>query len=157
LAPRFASDFPSTSLFEGLNRDTVIEVGFSVGCKLANELYAQASFLCDIPTSDGGYEAPVQMGKTLFAWSAELDASVGLRYRDRNLNSYLIGVTPAEPNSIRNAYAAGSTLIPNAQLSANAALIGTLSYEHFGTAYAESPLVESRRVASEEIAIMYQF
>ncbi len=163
VAPRFDPDFPDSALFAGLDRDTAIEAGFFVRRDFGNDISAEASFLHDVSSTHDGYEAQVQLTKAFFAQSARIDASLGLRYRDGDLNAHLVGVSAAEANSLRGAYSPGSTISPNIQLSAtipvtaNSALIGTLAYEHFGGSYSDSPLVENGGVAAAAIALVYQF
>lgn len=163
LSPRGDPDFPDTALFQGLDRDTAFEVGFSARQSLAAELYLQGSFLHDVSSEHDGYEAQVHLGRSFSAGSVYFDASVGVRYRSGDLNDYLVGVSAAEANSLRSAYAPGSTFSPVAQVSATVpisdktAVVGSLSYERFGDAYDDSPLTDKGSQASAGIAITYKF
>lgn len=163
LSPRGAPDFPDTALFDGLDRDTAFEAGVSARRAFAGDLYARAALLHDVSSAHEGYEAQVDLGKTFPAGPVIVDMSLGLRYRDDNLNAYLVGVSAAEATSARPAYAPGSTLTPVAQvsvtlpLSGKSTVVGTLSYEQLGDAYDDSPLTSDGSVASAGVAIIYQF
>ncbi|WP_299781169.1 MipA/OmpV family protein [uncultured Roseobacter sp.] len=163
LSPRGGPDFPDTALFQGLDRDTAIEIGFSARQTFANDVYVQAAFLHDVSSAHEGYEAQAHLGTSFSSGSVNFDASVGVRYRNDDMNAYLVGVSGAEANGSRSAYAPGSTLSPLAQFSATvpvsdrAAVVGSLSYERFGGSYDNSPLTKKGSQASAGVAIIYKF
>lgn len=163
LSPRGDPDFPDTALFQGLDRDTAFEVGFSARQSLARDLYLQGSFLHDVSSEHDGYEAQVHLGRSFSSGRVHFDASVGVRYRSGDLNDYLVGVSASEANALRGAYGPGSTFSPVAQVSATVpvsdktAVVGSLSYERFGSAYDDSPLTERGSQASAGIAVIYKF
>lgn len=116
-----------------------------------------------LPTSCILPKAQVHVGKTFASGATEFDLSIGARYRDKDLNAYLVGVSAAEATFLRPAYSPDATLSPIAQISAilpisqNAVLIGSLSYEWFGDEYDDSPLVERGNAASAGLGIIYRF
>ena len=89
-----------------------------------------------------GYRFPFHVGD----WT--LSPGVGLRWESANLVNYYYGVSPAEARPGRPAYSPGSDTSPNVDFGVSTAISehwqfrGDLSYQRFGAAIHDSPIVD---------------
>lgn len=161
LDPRFAPDVPDSALFEGLDRDDALELGFAATYAFG-PAYATLSLEGDVTDAHGGFAGEAALGYQLALGGIGIDASAGVKLRDAALNNYLFGVSEAEATATRAAFAMDDTANAFASISAvyeitdGVYVIGEVSYEDLGEA-ANSPLVEATERNSIVIGIGYEF
>jgi outer membrane protein len=96
----------------------------------------------DGTSASAGYRYPIQTGE----WT--LTPGIGVRWQDSNLNDYYYGVSPAEARPGRPAYSPGSSASPyvsfglSTRISEHWQFRGDLSYQRFGGAIHDSPIVD---------------
>ncbi|HEY4127707.1 MAG TPA: MipA/OmpV family protein [Gammaproteobacteria bacterium] len=89
-----------------------------------------------------GYRFPFHLGD----WT--LSPGIGLRWEDSNLTNYYYGVSPAESRPGRPAYSPGSDTSPYVSFGVSTAISehwqfrGDISYQRFGGAIHDSPIVD---------------
>ena len=161
LNARFGPDFPDTTLFEGLDRDTAFELGFDAQYNFG-AAYVGLALAGDISGAHDGYEGQASLGYAFETGALALDVSAGVILRDANLNAYLYGVSAAEATATRAAFDLGDTTNGFASVSAafalsdQAYLIAEVSYEDLGDAR-NSPLVSKSESTEISIGIGFQF
>ncbi len=157
-APEFPGDDP---LFDGLKRDSAIELGLSTRLDFGNA-YLGLSADKDVSDVHDGVEANASVGYAVGLGSVGIDATVGAKFRDANLNQYLYGVSKAEQRPGRAAFAAGDTVTGFASITASYSLTRTVSvfgqadYESLGD-NADSPLVDEDGVFGVKLGVLMQF
>lgn len=162
-APRFGPDFPDTALFAGLDRDDTIEATLKGSFQLTSGVELSAGLKYDILSEHGGYEANLTVGRSVPLSGVIVESQLGFRHRSSDLNDYLVGVSPSEVNSGRSAYSPGATTSPFATLSLTlpvserTALVGNASFDYFGDAYRDSPLVSKRWTTSIGLGVAHSF
>lgn len=138
---RAGPDFPDDTLFDGLDRDSAVEGGLFARYGFGPASYVGGGFMYDLSSEHGGYEADLYVGTEFAVGSVGVDISLGGKFRDGDLNHYLVGVSADEANGQRAAYAPGSSVIPYVELTAGfalsekATLVGMISYEYLGSTY----------------------
>ncbi|WP_179379072.1 MipA/OmpV family protein [Jannaschia marina] len=163
LSLRAEPDFPGGALFSGLDRGTAVEAGVFARQSLGESGYIGGGLRRDISSEHGGYEADLHVGTQFALGRVGVDASIGGKFRDGDLNHYLVGVSASEANGDRSAYDPGSSFIPYVGLTASVplsdkvTLVGAASYEHLGSTYEDSPLVERNKTGSLGVGLVYQF
>lgn len=163
LSLRADPDFPDGALFDGLDRDTAIEAGLFARYAVGSSGYVGGGFMHDVSSEHSGYEADLHIGTEFGLGSVGIDLSLGGLFRDGDLNQYLIGVSDAEANPQRAAYAPGSSVVPYVEviasfpLSDKLTLVGAASYQHLGSTYKDSPLVRRSNTGTLGLGLVYQF
>jgi len=158
---RSALDFPDTALFQGLERDDAVELGFEATYSFG-EVYASFAFAGDVSDAYNGYQGQFAFGYETEAGPVHLDAKAGIDFRDKNLNNYLFGVASDEVKADRAAFEIGDAVNGFASVTAaygltdNAFLIGEMTYKDLGEAN-DSPLVSAREDVSLVIGVGWQF
>ena len=163
LSPRFAPDFPDTELFAGLDRDSTVEATVSGTYRFDGTLRSSLLLRRDMLSGHEGYEIEFVVGRTAKLGPAIVEMSLGARHRDKNLNAYIAGVAQSEANSGSVTYNPGATTSPFAgvlaalPINAKVSVIGTATYEYFGSTYSDSPLIDNGYATSASIGVAYTF
>jgi len=163
LSPRFAPDFPDTELFAGLDRDTTLEATIAGTHRFDGALRSSLILRHDVLSGHEGYEVEFVVGRTMTLGPASVEMSLGARHRDEDLNAYIAGVALSEANSDRGTYIPRATTSPFAGVSAalpinaQVSVIGTATYEYFGSTYSDSPLIDNGYLATASIGVAYAF
>ncbi len=162
LGYRGAPAFPDeTPLFDGLKRDDAIELGLSTQLDFGNA-YVGIGALTDISDAHGGTEADLNIGYIMNMDNLQVNAALGARYRDAALNQYLFGVSQAEANASRPAYAAKETTTAFANVTIAYPItevitaVGQIGYEDLGENQ-DSPLVEKASSTSIGLGAIWTF
>ncbi len=163
LGVRADPDFPDGALFDGLERDSAIEAGLFARYEIGTQAYIAGSLMQDVSSAHHGFEADLSVGTEHALGMVNLDLSLGGKFRDGDLNQYLVGVSSGEANGRRAAYTPGASVIPyievtsSVPLSDNITFVGAVSYQHLGSAYEDSPLVDHSNTGSLDLGLVYQF
>ncbi|MCU0868541.1 MAG: MipA/OmpV family protein [Burkholderiales bacterium] len=160
--------FPSENLPASLagmtTRTPGIDAGVSARMALGGGRYALAEALHDVTTTSNGSELRLGMGGDLPAGDRlRLRVQALAAWRDANLNTYYYGVMPGEATATRPQYGAGGGI--NLLLSAGAQypltdrwrLLGGIGLTRLSGAVADSPIVDSRWLASSYAGAVYSF
>lgn len=161
LTPRWEPDFSDDPIFDGLERDTAIELGVR-GVYERGLFFVEGEALADVSDTHNGYEASAFVGLQYEAGAFSLEGGIGARHRSGDLNQHLFGVSASEANATRAAYTPGDSTTGFASITAayalndNTALVGDITFEDLGNMDA-SPLVDKGSNTSLAIGLIYQF
>ncbi|WP_342076917.1 MipA/OmpV family protein [Yoonia sp. SS1-5] len=162
LGYRGGPDFPNKDpLFDGLKRDDAVEAGITAQLDFGNA-YVSLHTMTDVSDTHGGTEANVVVGYAIAPGSFVVSAEVGARFRDKDLNQYLYGVSATEATAARSAYAADQTTTAFANLAVvypvtqTISAVGIVEYEDLGS-NADSPLVDKSDVVGVGLGLIMSF
>lgn len=125
--------------------------------------FIQAQWNVDISNTHNGTELWLNYGYDLIINRWIVTPSLGLSWRDSNLNNYYHGVKQSESSAALPAYEAGAGLNAYTQLSASyfisrrwrwASVVG---YEKINSEAADSPIMEDDKVITVFTGIFYVF
>lgn len=123
----------------------------------------QSSVLSDVSVGHHGFEAD---SAAIYHWqqqSHQLDAGLGLKYRDQRLSDYYFGLDYGEFVDPDYRYTAAASLSPYVTLnyrytlSANSRLLALIALQRAGDSIENSPIVASRWFSASFIGVAYDF
>ncbi len=159
---RAGPDFPETAVFAGLQRDIAVELGGSVSYDWGG-FSTGFSFHHDVAGAHSGYEAVFDVARDFEVGEAIVDLGLGATVQDKNLGSYLYGVTAAEANAYRAAYAPDISVSPFVEASVafpitdHFAIVGFAEYQLLDKTIQNSPLVDASDTALMGLFMVFQF
>lgn len=161
LTPRWEPEFSDDAIFDGLERDTAIEVGVR-GIYKNGLFFAEAEALADVSDTHSGYEASTFAGMQFESGAFSLEGGIGARYRSDDLNQHLFGVSASEATANRAEFTPGESTTGFASITAayalndKIALVGDVTFENLGN-LDRSPLVDKGSNTSLALGLIYQF
>ncbi len=161
LSPRWEPEFSDGPIFDGLERDTAIELGVRAVYE-RGLFFVEGEALADVSDTHNGYEARAFVGARYEVGAFSLEGGIGARHRSGDLNQHLFGVSASEANATRAAFTPGDSTTGFASITAayavnnNIALVGDITFEDVGDMDA-SPLVDEVSNTSLALGLIYQF
>ena len=163
LEPRYTFADPDDSpLFEGVERDTALELGIKATYDL-DAFYLEAQFLQDVSETHDGCETSVAAGIETEIGSLRVTAELGALFKSEDLNSYLYGVQNDEESPTLPAFSPDQSLQPyigiNATLQTGktSAIVFFGRFERFSSDVQASPLIGKGGEGSLGLAYIKQF
>ncbi|MEM6485748.1 MAG: MipA/OmpV family protein [Pseudomonadota bacterium] len=163
LEPRFTFADPDDSpLFEGIERDSAVEVGTKVTLDL-DAFYLEAQLLQDVSDTHDGFETTLAAGVGINIGALEITAEFGAVFKSGDLNSYLYGVRNNEESPTLPAFRPNNSLQPffgvntTLQTGSTSAFVFYSRYERFSSNVQASPLIGKSGEGALGFAYIKQF
>jgi MipA family protein len=161
VAPRWEPWIREEQVFDGLDRDIAVEAGVR-GRHYFGAVFVEAAALHDVSGVHDGFEAVAAVGLTQGGTRSGVEAKLGTRHRDANLNNHLFGVPTVSATALRPAYDARATTTGFASiggfygLSEHFTLIGNTEFQQLGKA-SGSPLLDADWNMTFSLGVVYRF